>query len=172
MRNNPNRIALGEIRGNEVVPMLEIYNTGHPGGITSAHAESAAHGVKKLIQMCMRSGVNMETETLGKWITSTFDIVIYLEQMDDNTHRIREVIELLDFKQDKPIYTSLFRLKPISILRSNDGRVKKIECQHIQEGFLSTEKAARLYEKANLETSVFSHLISEKDREEFINAIH
>ncbi|MDX8367196.1 CpaF family protein [Cytobacillus sp. IB215665] len=163
LRQNPARIGVGECRGDEAVHMIEIYNTGHEGGMTTGHSNSAADGVKRLVQMCLRSGMKLDPDVIGEWVTSTFDIVIFQKKMKDQHRRIREIIELRGYEDNKPIYTTLYKMK-IDGHEQVEGR-KQILCSHHQKGFLSIDVATKLYE-AGIDIETYKHLVSDEDKEE------
>ncbi|GIN41426.1 CpaF family protein [Heyndrickxia oleronia] len=163
LRQNPTRIAVGECRGPEAVNMIEIFNTGHEGGFTTAHSNSAPDAVKRLVMMCLRSGMKLDPDVIGKWVTSTFDVVIFQKKMEDHTRRIGEVVELIDYENNTPVFTRLFNLNVNQFEREN-GEVKKIHCSHEQQGFLSLEKAKKIFE-AGVDPSLYSFLVSDADKE-------
>ena len=161
LRKNPTRIGVGEVRGEEAVYMIEIFNTGHDGGFSTGHASSAADMVKRLVQMCLRSGMDLNSNVIGEWVTSTFDIVIFQERMEDGVRRIKEICELVDYKNDKPITNTLYELETGKYYREN-GEIKHIECKHVQKGFVELETAKKL---KRVEHSLFKNLVRDEDKE-------
>jgi len=77
LRQTPDRIITGEVRGPEAYIMIEAMNTGHDGGITTLHANSAADAIKRLVQMTLRSGLQLTPELIGQMIADVIDIVIF-----------------------------------------------------------------------------------------------
>jgi pilus assembly protein CpaF len=162
LRQNPDRIIVGESRGPEALLMLEILNTGHPGFCT-IHANNARDAVDRLIMMCLRSGVKLDREIIGKWVTKVFDIVIFQRQMDDGVRRIVEMIELKDFVNDNVIYNPLFTFEE-EYVEVENGIVTRIDGKHVRKGFLSMDTARRIL-KMGVESEKIINLISDKDKE-------
>ncbi|WP_121616782.1 CpaF family protein [Virgibacillus halodenitrificans] len=162
LRQNPNRIIVGESRGPEALLMLEILNTGHPG-YSTIHANNARHAVDRLIMMCLRAGIKLDREIIGKWVTKVFDIVIFQDKMDDGVRRIVELIELRDFVDDNIIYTPLYTFEEKNIEIENE-KITKIEGEHEQQGHLSTDLVRRII-KSGVEKEKIIDLVTDKDRE-------
>ncbi|WP_226951465.1 P-type DNA transfer ATPase VirB11 [Rhizobium terrae] len=76
LRMRPDRIILGEIRGVEAYDFLEAINTGHPGAITTIHADSPALAFDRLALMVMRSGVRLSHSDIITYAKRTIDLVI------------------------------------------------------------------------------------------------
>ncbi|RWN66881.1 MAG: type VI secretion protein, partial [Mesorhizobium sp.] len=76
LRMRPDRIILGEIRGIEAYDFLEAINTGHPGAITTIHADSPELAFDRLALMVMRSGVQMSHGEIINYAKKTIDLVI------------------------------------------------------------------------------------------------
>ena len=81
MRMRPDRIIPQEIRGAEAFNFLELVSSGHPGSITSLHANSASEAEKKLVFMCLRAGSGLTKAELSSYISSTIDIIIQWERV-------------------------------------------------------------------------------------------
>ena len=162
LRQNPSRVIVGESRGSEALLMLEILNTGHPG-YSTIHANNAPDAVDRLIMMCLRSGINLDREIIGKWVTKVFDIIIFQRKMDDGVRRIVEMIELQDFVGDNVIYNRLFTFEEDHIEIEN-GNVVRIDGKHVSESPLSSETTRRIL-KMGVEPEKIMSLISKEDKE-------
>lgn len=162
LRQNPNRIIVGESRGPEALLMLELLNTGHPG-YSTAHSNNAHDAVDRLIMMCLRAGINLDRSIIGKWVTKIFDFIIFQRKMDDGVRRIVEMIEVKDFVDDRVIYTPIFEFEETNVEVDN-GVVKKIEGKHERKGFLSSETSRDLL-KLGVEKEKIIDLISIEDKE-------
>lgn len=82
LRMRPDRIILGEIRGVEAYDFLEAINTGHPGAITTIHADSPELAFDRLALMVMRSGVKMSHGEIIQYAKKTIDLVIQVGRRD------------------------------------------------------------------------------------------
>jgi type IV secretion system protein VirB11 len=76
LRMRPDRIILGEIRGAEAYAFLEAINTGHPGAITTLHADSPQLAFERLAFMVMRSGLQMSHGEIIDYVSRTIDLVV------------------------------------------------------------------------------------------------
>jgi type IV secretion system protein VirB11 len=82
LRMRPDRIILGEIRGMEAYDFLEAINTGHPGAITTIHADSPSLALDRLAMMVMRAGVQMTHSEIINYACKTIDLVIQVGRRD------------------------------------------------------------------------------------------
>jgi type IV secretion system protein VirB11 len=82
MRLSPDRIFLAELRGPETWDYLAALNTGHPGSVTTTHANSAADTFNRLAVLIKQSptGGNLDLETIQAFLRQTVDIVLYFER--------------------------------------------------------------------------------------------
>ncbi len=80
LRLRPDRILLGEIRGPEALTFLRSINTGHPGSMTTIHADSASRALDQLAMLTLQSGVRIERGELRRYIDDLVDIVVQLER--------------------------------------------------------------------------------------------
>lgn len=162
LRQNPNRIVVGEARGSEALLMMEILNTGHPGAST-AHSNSARDAVERLIMMCLRAGMNLDTDIIGKWVTKIFNFIIFQRKMDDGVRRIVEIIELDGYSNGQLESTQIFGFEETNV-EIEDGVVSKIEGKHVQNGYLKLETARDML-KVGVEKEKIINLITEADKE-------
>ena len=82
LRMRPDRIILGEIRGAEAYDFLEALNTGHPGSITTIHADSPALAFDRLALMVMRSGVRLSHAEVVTYAKRTIDLIVQVGRKD------------------------------------------------------------------------------------------
>jgi pilus assembly protein CpaF len=94
LRMRPDRIIVGEVRGEEAFDMLQAMNTGHEGSMTTIHANSPRDALTRLEQMVGMAGMKMSEESLRSTIASALDIVIQLERMSDGKRRLTSVSEI------------------------------------------------------------------------------
>ena len=80
LRLRPDRILLGEIRGPEALTFLRAVNTGHPGSMTTIHADSPARALDQLAMLALQSGVRIERSELRRYIADLVDVVVQLER--------------------------------------------------------------------------------------------
>jgi type IV secretion system protein VirB11 len=95
LRLRPDRIIIGEVRGPEALDMLKAWNTGHPGGITTVHANSAAAGLYRLEQLVQEAVVTVPRSL----IVEAIDIVVFLSGRGP-ARRIETLLELTGLDED------------------------------------------------------------------------
>ena len=86
MRLRPDRIIVGEVRGGEALALLKAWNTGHPGGITTVHANSAAAALLRLDSLVQESGVPPQPSLVAE----TVDLVVFIVRTPEG-RRVREL---------------------------------------------------------------------------------
>ncbi len=111
LRQRPDRIIVGEVRGEEAIEMLQAMNTGHTGSFTTVHANSAAESFERLITMVKMSGLDYETNIIGMLIASAIDVIVYQRRLKDGSRKIEEILEL-ECYDSKPIFRQLFQFMP------------------------------------------------------------
>ena len=80
LRLRPDRIIVGELRGKEAFSFLRAVNTGHPGSITTIHADSPKLAYEQLILMVMQAGLGLDRNQINEYISSIINIVIQLKR--------------------------------------------------------------------------------------------
>ena len=95
LRMRPERIIVGEVRGEEALDMLQAMNTGHDGSLSTGHANSAADMLKRLETMVL-AAAPLPLEAVRQQIASAIDIVIHLARLRDKSRRVLEICEITD----------------------------------------------------------------------------
>jgi len=80
LRMRPDRIILGELRGDEAFTFLRAINSGHPGSMTSVHADSAERAIEQIALLVLQAGTRLEREDVHHYIRSTVDIFVQLDR--------------------------------------------------------------------------------------------
>jgi pilus assembly protein CpaF len=122
LRMRPDRIVVGEVRGDEVLDMLQAMNTGHDGSITTVHANNPRDALHRLETLMLLSGVNLPTNAMREQISSGLDVIIHVSRMSDGTRRITSVAEIVGMEKDVVAMQEIFRFKRTGI--GEDGRVE------------------------------------------------
>jgi pilus assembly protein CpaF len=94
LRMRPDRIIVGEVRGEEAFDMLQAMNTGHEGSMTTIHANSPRDALARLEQMVGMAGMPMTQSAIRSQIASAIDIVVQTQRLSDGTRRITSIAEL------------------------------------------------------------------------------
>jgi pilus assembly protein CpaF len=100
LRMRPDRIILGEVRGAEVLDMLQAMNTGHEGSMTTIHANSARDGLTRLESMMGMSGLNLPPKAMRYQISSALSVVLQAARMVDGTRKVVSVQEITGMEGD------------------------------------------------------------------------
>jgi type IV secretion system protein VirB11 len=82
LRMRPDRIILGELRGREAASFLRAVNTGHPGSITTVHADSPRGAVDQLSLLVMQAGLNMGRAEIADYVRGIVDVFVQLSRRD------------------------------------------------------------------------------------------
>ena len=91
LRMRPDRIIMGELRGREAASFLRAVNTGHPGSITTLHADSAEGAVDQLSMMVLQAGLNLGREEISRYVRSVVDIFVQLARVDGR-RRVSQIV--------------------------------------------------------------------------------
>jgi pilus assembly protein CpaF len=94
LRMRPDRIIVGECRGEEAFDMLQAMNTGHEGSMTTIHANSPRDAIKRLEQMIGMAGMPMTVASIRNQIASAINLVIQVQRLPDGTRRLTSVSEI------------------------------------------------------------------------------
>lgn len=112
MRLRPDRIVVGEVRGGEALTLLKSWNTGHPGGIATIHANSAEGGLTRLSQLIYEApeARNLSETTIAATIKEAVNLVIFIERAATPAGRsVSEIMQIDDYVRDR------FVMRPIEI---------------------------------------------------------
>lgn len=91
LRMRPDRIMLGEIRGAEAATFLRAVNTGHPGSISTIHADSPSRAIDQLALLVLQTGIRMSWEDVVTYVRKSIDLIVQLERGVTG----RKVVEIL-----------------------------------------------------------------------------
>lgn len=95
LRMRPDRIIVGEVRGAEVVDMLQAMNTGHDGSLTTIHANSPRDALLRLETLVAIAGLNIPNDAMRRYISSAMDIVIQVARLIDGSRKIVSIQEIV-----------------------------------------------------------------------------
>jgi type IV secretion system protein VirB11 len=91
LRMRPDRIILGELRGEEAFAFLRAVNTGHPGSMTTVHADSAERAIEQIVLLALQAGTQLNRDDVRHYVRSTVDIFVQLAR-SGGRRRVAEVV--------------------------------------------------------------------------------
>jgi pilus assembly protein CpaF len=94
LRMRPDRIVLGEVRGEECLDMLQAMNTGHDGSITTIHANTPRDALSRMETMAMMSSVRLPEKAIRAQIASAVHLIVQIARMSDGSRRVTHITEL------------------------------------------------------------------------------
>jgi len=101
LRMRPERIVVGEVRGEEALDMLQAMNTGHDGSLSTGHANSARDMLSRLETMVLQGASGLPLDAVRQQIASALDIIIHLSRMRDHSRKVVEIVEVLGYENGK-----------------------------------------------------------------------
>jgi pilus assembly protein CpaF len=121
LRMRPDRIVVGEVRGAEVMDMLQAMNTGHDGSLTTVHANSSRDALHRLETLMLMSGVNLPNRVMREQISAALDVVVHATRLSDGTRRVMAVSEIVGMEQDVVAMQDIFVFRKTGI--AEDGKI-------------------------------------------------
>jgi pilus assembly protein CpaF len=111
LRMRPDRIIVGEVRGAEVLDMLQAMNTGHDGSMTTVHANSPRDALTRLEHMVGMTGIDIPIKSLRSQMTSALNIVLQVQRLSDGRRRVVSVQEITGTEGDTITLQEIFRFE-------------------------------------------------------------
>ena len=111
LRMRPDRIIVGEVRGAEVLDMLQAMNTGHEGSMTTLHANSPRDAVTRLEHMLGMAGVRADVRTLRQQISAALSFVIQVSRLSDGRRKVVSVQEIVGMEGDVLTMQEIFKFE-------------------------------------------------------------
>ena len=121
LRMRPDRIVVGEVRGDEVLDMLQAMNTGHDGSMTTIHSNGPRDALHRMENLVLMSGHSLPDKAIREQIASSLELIVHVSRMADGTRRILSVQELLGMEGSVVTMQEIFRYVPTGM--DNNGRM-------------------------------------------------
>lgn len=135
LRMRPDRIIVGEVRGEEAVDMSQALNTGHEGSMSTGHANSAADMLSRLENMVLM-GIDMPLKAIRQQLASGIDIIVHLGRLRDRSRRVLEITEVLGLQEETIVLNPLFLFQEEGVDAEGKilGRLEKVgELVHVEK---------------------------------------
>ncbi len=100
LRMRPDRIVIGEVRGDETLDMLQAMNTGHEGSMTTVHANSPRDALRRLENMVSMAGINYPVRAMREQISSALDVLVQIARMTGGKRKIVNIAEITGMEGD------------------------------------------------------------------------
>ena len=111
LRMRPDRIIVGEVRGGEVIDMLQAMNTGHEGSMTTIHANTPRDALGRIENMVAMSNVTMPHAALRSQIASAINVIIQVQRLSDGRRRFTSIQEITGVEADMVTMQEVFRFE-------------------------------------------------------------
>lgn len=121
LRMRPDRIIVGEVRGIEVLDMLQAMNTGHEGSLTTVHANSARDSLTRLENMIGIAGLPVMLKPLRQQIVAAISVIIHIARLSDGKRKITGIHEITGMEGDMVTMQEIFRFDQTGV--APDGTV-------------------------------------------------
>ncbi len=112
LRMRPDRIILGEVRGAEVMDMLQAMNTGHDGSMATLHANNPRDSLARMELMINLSDAQLPDRSIRRQIVSAIDLIIHIDRGRDGRRRIVSITEVAGLEQDGVVLQEIFNFEP------------------------------------------------------------
>jgi len=121
LRMRPDRIVVGEVRGEEALDMLQAMNTGHDGSLTTVHANSPRDAVSRLEVMVSLANSNMQLVSIRQQIASAVHLLVQASRMSDGSRRVINITEVTGMEGDVVTLQDIYVFEKRGL--NPDGRV-------------------------------------------------
>ena len=119
LRMRPDRIIVGETRGEEVIDMLQAMNTGHDGSMTTIHANNARDGISRLENMIAMAGMEMPLKAVRSQISSAVNLIVQASRLQDGSRRMTSITEITGMEGDVISMQEVFRFQRVGLTPDN-----------------------------------------------------
>jgi pilus assembly protein CpaF len=155
LRMRPDRIIVGEVRGEEALDMLQAMNTGHDGSLTTIHANNPRDAVARMETMALMANLNLPEKAVRRQIASAVAIVIQVARMSDGSRRVTHLTEITGMEEDTVSMQDVFLFEKQGI--GKDGRViGTFTATGIRPKFADRLKSSGI----NVPASLFEHSLN------------
>ncbi len=115
LRMRPDRIVVGEVRGEEVLDMLQAMNTGHDGSLTTLHANSSRDALTRLETLMQMSGISLPDKAMREQIASAIHVIVQVSRLSDGRRKIMSISELTGMEGNVVTMQDVFVFKRTGI---------------------------------------------------------
>jgi len=144
LRMRPDRIVIGEVRGEEAFDMLQAMNTGHEGSMTTIHANTPRDALTRHESMVAMSNLNLPEKSVRQQMVSAISIVVQVSRMSDGTRKVVSISEITGMEENVISMQEIFSFSRKGI--GPDGKVIGLfQPSHIRPKFLDRLRIAGIF---------------------------
>jgi pilus assembly protein CpaF len=141
LRMRPDRIIIGEVRGEEAFDMLQAMNTGHEGSMTTIHANTCRDALARLESMVAMANLNLPERAVRQQIASAIGIVVQVARLSDGSRRVTNIVEITGMDEDVVSMQDIFTFTKKGI-GAGGKVVGTFQPSHIRPRFLERLRVA------------------------------
>jgi len=120
LRMRPDRIIVGEVRGQEAFDMLQAMNTGHDGSLTTLHANGTMDALNRLETMVLMTGIEIPVSAIREYIEQAIDVVVQVQRLSDGRRKVTNISEIIGIKDGDIIEKEIFKFKQNGVLDNGE----------------------------------------------------
>jgi pilus assembly protein CpaF len=144
LRMRPDRIVIGEVRGEEAFDMLQAMNTGHEGSMTTIHANTPRDALTRLESMVAMSNLNLPEKSVRQQMVSAISIIVQVSRMSDGSRKVVNISEITGMEENVISMQEIFSFSRKGI--GPDGKVIGLfQPSHIRPKFLDRLRIAGIF---------------------------
>lgn len=128
LRMRPDRLIVGEVRGDEAIDMLQALNTGHAGSLSTGHANSAKDMISRLETMVLY-GMDIPVQAIRGQIASALDIIVHLSRIKDKSRKVMEISRISGMCSGQIVLSPVYKFEGIE----TEGGKASGELKYVQE---------------------------------------
>jgi len=117
----PDRIVVGEVRGDKALDMLQAMNTGLDGSLTTVHANSPSDALARLETLVLMAGMDLSLKVVRQQIASAVDLIVQQTLLKDGSRKVTAITEVAGMEDDTVVLTDVFKFEQTSV--TTEGKV-------------------------------------------------
>ena len=129
LRMRPDRIIVGEVRGEEALDMLQAMNTGHDGSLSTGHANSPEGMLSRLETMVLTGSADLPLDAIRMQISSAVDYIVHLSRLRDFSRKVMSITEVTGYENGRIIHNPIFEFK-----EEKNGDIRKVTGALVRTG--------------------------------------
>jgi pilus assembly protein CpaF len=121
LRMRPDRIILGEVRGDEAMDMMQAMNTGHDGSLTTLHANSTRDALTRLETLVLLAGHQIPDKAIREHVASALEVLVHVSRLSDGSRRVTNISEIVGMEGEVITTQDIFAFQKLGV--DEEGKV-------------------------------------------------